>query len=57
MLLDGKEYGTESHGNAVASQTEGGTALAPWIFIRARSGADRLFDVDYVAIGQDRATR
>ena len=57
FLLDGSEYGTEAHGNAVASQIEGGTALAPWIFVMARSAADRLFDVDYVAFGQDRATR
>lgn len=33
---------------------EGGTAIAPWIYVRTRDTTTHLFDIDYVMVWQDR---
>ena len=42
------------HGDAVASQTEGGVAMEPHILIGTRNTTAKVMDIDYILLVQDR---
>lgn len=44
-----------SHDDDAQGNIEGGTAMAPWVYCRTRSGTAVFPEIDYVAVWQDRA--
>ena len=43
-----------SHQASATDYIEGGSAICPWLYVRASSATSKSLDVDYVALGKDR---
>lgn len=51
--VNGTLYAT--HASDADGHVEGGTLLAPWVYVQTRSTTPKFFDVDYLRIWADRA--